>query len=1095
MKKIFIKSIIALALCVNIAYGVEYLPSTSPNVKVIKGEQKVQQFQKGSNVITFSEFSNGTYITDQYANKGIIFKGDSPFITSDGSNPTSPVLSGSPRFNGAMEGHFVDPTTHEPTTVSHFELDAGYFDNLSSTKLSWYNSNGDLIRQVLDSKFKIQHFTVNDEGIAYFRIEIIAQEDAGYAIDNISFEIKDISLDKITHQAGSPIANTFTIYLKSSNKALKGICDYKFFVEDSNQKIEGTGCQVKDDNSSKVNFKITKSPYNLENAKVTMCKNSACKEIKDIKEFSVYSTDFNVKKDGFSFENGDWHKYYFIKKVPCWVVLKCTEEHKNKLGSMKELVDSLKEFLPSKKQKTAAKDIIGFHTGKDKYEGGAMCHGLAVSALANFNNSDESLAWGSDLNSSKTKNEIVSIFQKHWDNRDSESAKPFSKKVNDYNINNFEDAFYSVGKIAYYYTSQSSYSGGKAWVGKHELKELNNVNTMNVYHKESLKLNDVSLFSFDILHLDGTSGGHSIIATTLIKYKNNEDIHSVYVLHDNNFINSFVMLDFINNFILEKFIYEKDLYNGMGDNYDSFKDFHQLDVYGAENYNGFDTFSKETDKLHVYGKSNHTNKQQKLTLQKVNNSNETFDYQYPNHISITIVGGKLLKITDTQTQKEVILNPIIGTLERNKAYLEDDMILTEFLLPKNSIYKIELQKYKQYPELEVYAQIPTDAGKVEIINYENLATNKDDTTLAHFLVGNGNNEKAIKREGESNVAPTYDEAIDMKITSATFIKAVSLNSGVKLTWNLPDNPNLEEVVVVRKENSKPTSMTDGSEVYKGIDETYTDSSARNNREYYYGIYTIAKNGDVTDGQFIYVNTHQATLFGFVKDTSANPVKNAEVVLKNGVGLVSKVIATEITDKNGYFSFGNIPLGTYLLEFSHSNYTFSNNNMTINLENKNMEISQEAIGQPLLAMNANMVMKINETETISWDGLNIADEEKVNIKLKRNNSWETLASDVEFSKHAIHWKVTEPKDDNATLKIELSSNSAIFSEKKIYIFGADELKYDFNNDGIIDIKDIMKVASLWTTKSGDNSFDTTFDLNKDGVIDIKDIMLIASKWKV
>src|SRR5689334_14810164 len=43
--------------------------------------------------ITFSEFPEGTSITNQYQSSGIIFGGDSPFVTGDSSNPTSPVLS------------------------------------------------------------------------------------------------------------------------------------------------------------------------------------------------------------------------------------------------------------------------------------------------------------------------------------------------------------------------------------------------------------------------------------------------------------------------------------------------------------------------------------------------------------------------------------------------------------------------------------------------------------------------------------------------------------------------------------------------------------------------------------------------------------------------------------------------------------------------------------------------------------------------------------------------------------------------------------------------------------------------------------------
>ena len=42
--------------------------------------------------ITFSEFSQGTSISNQYLNYGILFGGDSPFITSDDSNSTLSLI-------------------------------------------------------------------------------------------------------------------------------------------------------------------------------------------------------------------------------------------------------------------------------------------------------------------------------------------------------------------------------------------------------------------------------------------------------------------------------------------------------------------------------------------------------------------------------------------------------------------------------------------------------------------------------------------------------------------------------------------------------------------------------------------------------------------------------------------------------------------------------------------------------------------------------------------------------------------------------------------------------------------------------------------
>ena len=1060
MLRVMTNLVVMVMLFSSVVYGFEDTPSTSPDFRVTKFKVNKAKAKVNPNIITFSEFPSGTHISNQYADKGIIFDGNNPFITGDGSNPTSPVLSGTPQFNGAIEGKFVDPITHDPTVVNHFELDAGYFNNLSSTRLRWFNSKGDLIREVLDSEYGIQHFSIDDENIASFRIEIISQEDAGYAIDNVFFEIKPslfnhkFNLDKITHTSGSDVANTFTIYFKdlevNSESTLEAICDdYTFFVEDSvTPKFKPLSCSKEVTKKAfKLDFELAQSPYNLENATVSICKKDECKKIEDIKDFSVYGTDFDVNKDGFSFYNGEWNKYMFIQGekislVPCFFgIIKCTETQTLYMGEMRKLVEAFKEFLPARKKSTAEKDLIGFYDNlenykKQGYDGrsfGGVCHGLAVSAVANFNNYDEASSWGTGLNSSKTKDEIVSIFRSHWDNNKSETVKPFkpfSKEVHSYDAsNNIADAFHSLGKIGYYYTSQESYSGGDAWVGNSNRQELNDLVGMNSYHQQYLKKNKISIFGFDLKKNGKREGGHTIIATELIKYNN----RSIVVLHDNNYVNEYSMLDFdnsSNSFELSSFIVENT------GSYTSYGDMHEKKRYASyDAYYSFDTFSDGG--LFLYGKPEKLKKQKKASnvrlAKEASSVTKTFDYAYPNHISITIIGGKLLKITDTQTQNEVILNPILGKLEQDKPYLKDDLLITEFLLSKNSIYEIEFQKYQQYPAFEVYVKIPNDNGQVEIINYENLATNRDDTTSATFIVGNGNTDKLIKRDGESDVTPSYDESFDMKITSASFVKAIALNNGVQLTWNLPNNPSLQEVVVIRKVNTQPTAITDGSEVYRGEAETYIDSAAQSNTKYYYGVYAMAKNGDIADGNFIYIDTHQAGIFGYVNDSNANPITNVEVILKNGVGLVKKIINMEQTDKNGYFNFPNLPLGTYLLEFSHPNYTFAKSAITVELANKNMEVSQNAIGIPKLAINANTAMKIGGNETISWDGLNIADGSSVNIKLYQNNTWKTLASNIEYSKHSFDWKVTGPVSENALLKIELVSDLAITFKQSIYIY--------------------------------------------------------------
>ena len=137
--------------------------------------------------ITFSEFALGTAITRNYQKEGIIFGGPA-FIASDGADPTSPVLSGTPQFNGPISGRFVVADTGAKATVTEFALDAGYFNQMHSTRLSWYDAAGKLIDSVANSQQGIQHFDIiSKTPIASWGISIIGQEDAGFAIDNVAF--------------------------------------------------------------------------------------------------------------------------------------------------------------------------------------------------------------------------------------------------------------------------------------------------------------------------------------------------------------------------------------------------------------------------------------------------------------------------------------------------------------------------------------------------------------------------------------------------------------------------------------------------------------------------------------------------------------------------------------------------------------------------------------------------------------------------------------------------------------------------------------------------------------------------------------------
>ena len=164
-------------------------PSTSPSAgaaQAARAAVKPADAVPGDTVITFSEFPDGTAITNQYQPQGIVFGGDSPFITDDPANPTSPVLSGTPQFSGEITGTFVAPDGR-PVTVGHFSLDVGYIDDPGSVAVTAFDASGHVLDTETADQTGIVPVTVQASGIASFSVAEVSAEDAGFAIDNVAF--------------------------------------------------------------------------------------------------------------------------------------------------------------------------------------------------------------------------------------------------------------------------------------------------------------------------------------------------------------------------------------------------------------------------------------------------------------------------------------------------------------------------------------------------------------------------------------------------------------------------------------------------------------------------------------------------------------------------------------------------------------------------------------------------------------------------------------------------------------------------------------------------------------------------------------------
>lgn len=106
------------------------------------------------------------------------------FITTDGSNPTSPVLSGDPTFNGPIVMFFSTP-------VAAVSLDGGYFNAIGGTSITGFDAMGNVLGSFANQALGIENYGFADasgnnviSGLAFY---ITGNEPAGFAIDNVQF--------------------------------------------------------------------------------------------------------------------------------------------------------------------------------------------------------------------------------------------------------------------------------------------------------------------------------------------------------------------------------------------------------------------------------------------------------------------------------------------------------------------------------------------------------------------------------------------------------------------------------------------------------------------------------------------------------------------------------------------------------------------------------------------------------------------------------------------------------------------------------------------------------------------------------------------
>ena len=258
-----------------------------------------------------------------------------------------------------------------------------------------------------------------------------------------------------------------------------------FIVSNSTVVAKEEGCEVKDSGMSwwlgkhyyQITLKFRIQPNSsgglwFENGHLEICKSAVitwdetkeksgeCVAIKSLPEFSVYGTEFDVTRDGFSFENGDWNRastWYTTNGIP---IVKNT---------IAKIGDVIADYLTYEGQEEFWQSV-GYDNRYDvdkwyslkgwnfflrkSHPSTGLCYGMALSSIANFNWRSQTDAWG--IRPSFNQNEWRKDLRDHWNRKTleaNEPYKPFDKNTHGYSSNDFQ----AMEKIMYYFVAQPYY--------------------------------------------------------------------------------------------------------------------------------------------------------------------------------------------------------------------------------------------------------------------------------------------------------------------------------------------------------------------------------------------------------------------------------------------------------------------------------------------------------------------------------------------------------------------------------------------------------------------------------------------------------------
>lgn len=732
-----------------------------------------------------------------------------------------------------------------------------------------------------------------------------------------------------------------------------------------------------------------------------------------IEGLSVYGSTFDVSKDAWSFENGQWKmvdanvdmdNFLYAEAISEFI----DEGHRmnfwDNLGTSNlldwddKVWDIFEDLLPD-----------------------GLCYGMASSAIANFNHSG-SPTWGTSENTNIWQDDIES----HW--AESHASSPFNPFENEHTLSGVPSSK-GLKKIMYYFVAQSFYAG-QNWVGKDlYFTALKSVDDENELINKLLKKGRPALFGFDL----ESGGSHALAITQLIRWEENNTPHTKYMIWDNNYPYSWDKnsngpymewyldnrLDYSKSFLARggKSIGITDIEYGFPRNKDqliykiaSSNNTYYMPPGCFDSQNIYNLWDEDCPTNPLVATSHLSNAN--LIEPVTSNSNSPL-----HHHKIVIIGGSVDSVFNIDTEEYVGLGRNSkDQLEIGKAtiFSKWGADFHQLYLPAENNYKLRITKNTEVPFCKVLISIPNENGTVQHLNYEPNELPNNDGMDFTFIVGRYNKEIDLHQQNGSTYPPDYNKLGDLAIRSPQVFNGYTEVGKNYLSWDNETHPDLLKTHIVRRVDRFPGQPDDGEVIFSSFGREVMDVTCPSKAVCFYAAYNVDIHGDFSQPAYLVIDTQRYSIRGVVLEETA-ALYSTKLLIINSLG---EVIDTIYPNSRGLFIFSNLVDGTYSISPVHSDYIFSPQVIEVRVSGSNQMIKFSGdSGRYIILDRLEEYVKIGTLVQLHWDTQNLDSNDQLVIE-SVIGSVRKIIDIVPAYYGYSYWIAEGPVDEMVTLQVSL-----------------------------------------------------------------------------